>query len=178
MIRATKAGHFHAPVADVTVLDHQQRRQRQAIARTVAGLEFQIDLGDAPTPGRGDCYVLEDGRLIEIIAAPEELMEVRGKDALHITRLAYQLGKQQLECEITAKFIRLRRDARLADALRHSGGKVLDVNAPFHPESEPASQHNHAHAPHDHAHNHTHGDDCGCDHDHGHKHEHDHKHGH
>ena len=158
MIRATKTGHFHAAFADTVVLAHAERSHRKGVVRAVGGLEFMIDLPDGPPPGRGDSYVLDDGRLIEIIAAPEELIEVRGKDALHVTRLAYHLGKQQITCEITPKFIRLKRDAAIAGTLTAMGAKVIEVSAPFHPEGEAVHAHcdhdhgSHAHHGHDHAH--------------------------
>jgi urease accessory protein len=168
VIRATKAGHFHAAAADAIVLNHEERGRRHGSAKTVGGLEFLLDLADGSMPGRGDSYVLEDGRLIEIIAAPEELMEVRGKDALHFARLAYHLGQQHTLCEITPKFIRLPRNPAIAESLKTLGATMIEVNAPFHPEGEAAHQHDdHAHGDHAvHHHDHVHDADCGHDHKH------------
>jgi urease accessory protein len=195
MLRATKAGHFHAPVADTVVLDHEERSRRRGVVKTVTGMEFLVDLPDAPALRRGDGYVLEDGRLIEIVGAPEELLEVRGQDPLHTARIAYHLGNRHLECEISARHIRIRRDHVIADMLRGLSAKVVEVEAPFHPEGGAyhhggqAPDHGHDHG-HDHAHDHvahnhhTHGPGCGHDHshdpahNHGHSHEHDHGHGH
>ncbi|MGL4637989.1 MAG: urease accessory protein UreE [Beijerinckiaceae bacterium] len=189
MIRAMKAGHFHAPVADTVVLDHEARCRRRGVVKTVAGLEFLVDLAETPALGRGDSYVLEDGRMIEIVAAPEELLEVRGRDPLHTTRVAYHLGNRHLECEISPKFIRIRRDHVIADMLKGLGAKVVEVEAPFHPEGGAYDHSGHGHGHHDHGHDHghshahhdhKHGDDCGCGHDHAHDHHHGHghKHGH
>jgi urease accessory protein len=170
MIRATRAGHFHAPMADAVVLDHEERRRRRGVVRSVGGLEFLVDLADAPALGAGDAYVLEDGRLIEIVAAPEELLEVRADDPLHLTRIAYHLGNRHLECEIAARRIRIRRDHVIADMLKGLGAKVVEIEAPFHPEGGAYHQGGHGHG-HDDGHAHDH-------HDHDHHHGHGHKHGH
>jgi urease accessory protein len=171
MIRATRSGHFHAPMADTVVLDHEERRRRRGVVRTVAGLDVLVDLADAPTLRGGDAYVLEDGRMIEIVAAPEELLEVRASDPLHLTRVAYHLGNRHLECEISAKRIRIRRDHVIADMLKGLGAKVVAIEAPFHPEGGAYHQggHGHHHGHHDHGHDHDH-----RTHGHGHHHGHEH----
>lgn len=184
MIRATKAGHIHGKMADSVVLDHEERRRRRGVVTTVGGLQFLVDLADAPALGAGDAYALEDGRLIEIVAAPEALLEVRGRDPLHTTRIAYHLGNRHLECEIGPRHIRIRRDHVIADMLQGLGAKVMEIEAPFHPEGGAYHQAGHGHHDHhDHGHAHTHDHDhhghdhCDHDHHHGHGH-HDHKHGH
>jgi urease accessory protein len=188
MIRATKAGHFHAPMADTVVLDHEERRRRRGVVKSVSGMEFLVDLADAPMLHAGDAYVLEDGRMIEIVAAPEELLEARAKDPLHLTRIAYHLGNRHLECEITARAIRIRRDHVIADMLKGLGARVTEIEAPFHPEGGAYHQgghghHDHGHhdhGHHDHAHhghghhNHSHHDHDHHDHGHGHGHKHGH----
>jgi len=167
MLRATKAGHFHLPAADTVVLDHEERRRRRGVVRTVAGLEFLVDLADAPTLGRGDGYVLEDGRYVEILGAPEDLLEVRGRDALHTARIAYHLGNRHLECEISARHIRIRRDHVIADMLAGLGAKMVEIEAPFHPEGGAYHQGVHDHGHHDHGH-HDRGHHGHDHHDHGH----------
>jgi urease accessory protein len=172
MLRATKAGHFHAPTADTVVLDQEERARRRGVVKTVGGLEILVDLAEAPRIGRGDSYVLEDGRLIEIVAAAELLMEARSADPLHMTRIAYHIGNRHLECEIAKGRIRLRRDHVIAEMLAGLGAKVTEIEAPFHPEGgayhhgghghEVHGHHDHGH---DHAHHvHVHGQ--GCTHDH------------
>jgi urease accessory protein len=186
MLRATQAGHYHKPVADTVVLDHEERRRRRGVVKSVGGLEFLVDLPDAPMLGAGDGYLLEDGRLIEIVAAPEELLELRARDALHMTRLAYHIGNRHLECEISAPHIRIRRDHVIAEMLKGLGAKVMEIEAPFHPEGgaydhgghshgqSHAHGHDHGHSHDHHGHRHDHGDHGHAHHDHAHGHDHDH----
>ena len=53
------------------------------------GIEFLLDLENATALRGGDALVLEDGRLIEVVAAPEPLLEIRGEDPLHLGRVAW-----------------------------------------------------------------------------------------
>jgi len=74
------------------------------------GLEFLLDLESAVALRGGDALVLEDGKLVEVVAAPEPLAEIRGSDPQHLVRLAWHLGNRHLPTQITARGLRIRRD--------------------------------------------------------------------
>src|SRR5206468_4841736 len=141
----------------------------------LGGLDLLVDLPEAPALAHGDAYELDDGRLVEIVAEAEELLEVRGRDPLHALRLAWHLGNRHLETEIGPKWLRIRRDHVIADMLTGLGAKVVEIEGPFQPEG---GAYDHGHAAHDdHAHDHDH---HGHDHDNahahgGHEHHHDHE---
>jgi urease accessory protein len=153
------------------------------------GLEFLLDLEDAIMLRGGDALVLEDGRLIEVVAAPEPLAEIRGADPHHLIRVAWHLGNRHLPTQIMGKALRIRRDHVIEAMVKGLGARVIEIEAPFDPEGGAYAGGGHAHAPegksHDHAtHDHSphgHGDhhhhDEHCDHEHhhGHSHAHDHK---
>jgi len=174
-------------IADSVVLTFEDRRRRRGVVQTVGGLEVLVDLAEAPALAHGDAYELEDGRLVEIVAEAEPLLEVKGRDALHQMRLAWHLGNRHLETEIGPKWLRIRQDHVIADMLKGLGAKVVEIEGPFQPEGgayhheAPAHDHHahdhHGHDHHGHDHGHVHDENCG--HDHGHAHEdHDHKHDH
>ena len=71
-----------------------------------------------------DCLILEDGRLVQIIASDEELMEVRARDAAHLTQLAWHIGNRHLEAQIEATRILIRRDHVIATMLEQLGATV------------------------------------------------------
>ena len=185
MIRATSIlppGHWHQDAADSIVLDHVDRHRRRLAMTGVRGVTFLLDLADAVALRHGDGLLLDDGRLIEVVAAPEELSEIRGRDAHHVVRLAWHLGNRHLPVEINGTKLRIRRDGVVEDMLRGLGAKVVHIEGPFEPETgayaRPHAEHEHAkpeHAHHDHDH-HKHG------HDHSHDHHdhagHDHSHAH
>ncbi len=198
MIRAnfiSAKGAWQATAADTIVLDYEGRHRRRVAMTATRGTQFLLDLPEAVALRGGDALILEDGRLIEIIAAPEELAEIRCPDARQLARVAYHIGNRHVQAEIMAKGIRIRRDHVLEDMVRGLGAKVMHIEAPFEPDTgayeapEAAHvHHGHAHHGHDHhAHDHhahehvehVHGPDCGHDHDHKHDHKHEaHAHGH
>ena len=206
MIRATQVHglyHWTQPAADTVVLDFDDRHRRRMAMTGTRGLEFLLDLEAAVALRGGDALVLEDGRLIEVVAAAEPLLEIRGGDPSHLVRIAWHLGNRHLPTQITGKGLRIRRDHVIEDMLRGLGARVIEIEAPFDPEggayapgdghpaaaAAPAHRshdhgkhghdgHDHAghdHAAHDHHDHHVHGAHCDHDHHHGHAHAHDHK---
>src|ERR1700704_2282393 len=74
MIRATTVRGQHpwtqAP-ADTVVLDFDDRHRRRMAMTGTRGLEFLLDLENAVALRGGDALVLEDGKLIEVVARAE-----------------------------------------------------------------------------------------------------------
>jgi urease accessory protein len=189
MIRATKVQPQHRwtqPAADSVVLDFDDRHRRRLAMMGTRGLEFLLDLETAIALRGGDALALEDGRLIEVVAAPEPLAEIRCNDAHHLVRVAWHLGNRHLQTQITTRGLRIRRDHVIEDMVRGLGATVIEIEAPFDPEGGAYAE-GHAHSTSDggshHAHGHDHGvddhahhhnGDCGHDHSHGHSHAHDH----
>jgi urease accessory protein len=204
MIRATRVHGAHrwteAP-ADTVVLDFDDRHRRRMVMTGTQGLEFLLDLENAVALRGGDALVLDDDRLIEVVAAPEPLLEIRGQDPQHLVRVAWHLGNRHLPTQIMPKGLRIRRDHVIEAMVKGLGARVIEIEAPFDPEGGAYAGDGHAHAaesdPHGHAvhdgpsqehgehhhdddHHHHHDDhhhDEHCDHDHhhGHSHAHDHK---
>ena len=202
MIRATQVRSPHrwteAP-ADTVVLDFDDRHRRRMAMTGTRGLEFLLDLESAVALRGGDALVLDDNRLIEVVAAPEPLLEIRGQDPHHLVRLAWHLGNRHLPTQIMPKGLRIRRDHVIEAMVKGLGARVIEIEAPFDPEGgayagggdvhAPESDPHH-HAAHDHSsHDHTsydhgrdhphddhhHDEHCYHDHDHCHSHAHDRK---
>lgn len=202
MIRATdvKGQHkFKESAADTVVLDFDDRHRRRMAMTGTRGLQFLLDLETAMALRGGDALVLEDGRLIEVVAAPEPLIEIRGTEPAHLVRIAWHLGNRHLPTQITARGLRIRRDHVIEAMVQGLGARVIEIEAPFDPEggayaavAEVHDHSGHGHAHHDHDHHghdrgkhahaehapaeHVHDEHCGHDHGHhGHSHAHDHK---
>jgi urease accessory protein len=188
MIRATQVRGQHrwtqAP-ADTVVLDFDDRHRRRMAMTGTRGLAFLLDLENAIVLRGGDALVLEDGRLVEVVAAPEPLAEIRCNDPHDLVRVAWHLGNRHLPTQITPRGLRIRRDHVIEAMVKGLGARVIEIEAPFDPEGGAYAGTGHAHATqgelHHAAHDHDHGDhqryDVHGDHDHhdGHSHAHDHK---
>lgn len=191
------AGAWRDEPADSVVLDYDERHRRRVTMTGVRGLAFLLDLPEAVMLRAGDGLKLDDGRIVEVVAAPEPLAEVRAADAAALTRIAWHFGNRHLPTELLRKSLRVRRDPVIEEMARGLGAQVVAIDAPFNPEGGayvrgPAAPHGHGHGRdlhhaddhHRHADHHdasgephAHGPGCGHDHDHAHGggHEHGHK---
>jgi urease accessory protein len=182
MIRATEVKPQHrwqdAP-ADTVVLDFDDRHRRRMAMTATRGLEFLLDLESAVALRGGDALVLEDGRLVEVVAAAEPLLEIRGRDPQHLVRIAWHLGNRHLPTQIIPKGLRIRRDHVIEAMVRGLGARVIEIEAPFDPEggAYEGGGHEHGHGHHDHEHDHAAEDHTRhATHDHAHGHDHHHHH--
>lgn len=115
---------------DIVVLAYDERLLRRRRIVTVHDEGFLVDLAETVGLDEGDCLVLADGRLIEVIAAEEDLMEVQGD--LH--RYAWHIGNRHAPCQIERDRLLIRRDHVLRAMLEGLGAVVKDVVEPFTPE--------------------------------------------
>jgi len=137
MIRATQVRGSHRwsePPADTVVLDFDDRHRRRMVMTGTRGLEFLLDLENAVALRGGDALVLDDDRLVEVVAAPEPLAEIRCKDPEHLVRVAWHLGNRHLPTQITARGLRIRRDHVIEAMVKGLGARIIEIEAPFDPE--------------------------------------------
>ncbi|MFZ0766685.1 MAG: urease accessory protein UreE, partial [Bradyrhizobium sp.] len=126
MIRATKVSklqRWSEPPADTVVLDFDDRHRRRMAMTGTRGLEFLLDLEHAVALRGGDALVLEDGRLVEVVAAPEPLLEIRCNDPQHLVRVAWHLGNRHLPTQITGRALRIRRDHVIEGMVKGLGAR-------------------------------------------------------
>ena len=120
---------------ETITLDHTARHRRRMVLTADGGLSFLLDLEQAQALRHGDGLVLEDGRVIKVLALPEPLLEVRGRDAKHLTALAYQIGNRHLEAQIEAGRILIRRDHVISAMLKGLDAQVAEIEEIFEPEA-------------------------------------------
>ncbi|NJR13455.1 MAG: urease accessory protein UreE [Phyllobacteriaceae bacterium] len=166
MLRATKIlDHVHGTAGRIT-LDETGRNRRRMVMVSDAidgapGIEFLLDLPETTLLRHGEGLLLDDGRVIEVIAAPEALYAVFGANPRHLLTLAWQIGNRHLAAEIHGNRILIRQDAVIKTMLEGLGARVMEVMAPFTPEGGAyggrANPHDHGHGSADDHHGHDHG---------------------
>lgn len=141
----------------VTLLfDDRYRRRLRMLGD--GGLDFLLDLAEPVVLRGGDGLRLEEGGFVEVKAAEENLVEIRGRDAAAFARLAWHLGNRHLPTQIDADRILIRDDHVIVDMLKGLGAEVRAVREPFDPEGGAYGQHNHdLDHPHGHVHDKRHG---------------------
>ena len=160
-LRVLPAGqHQGRAVVDTVLLDYSQRSAQTLSVTGERGGRFDIALA---RPGRlrtDDLLELDDGNLVEVVAAPEPLIEARVADLAALARLAWHLGDRHVPVQILPNRIRVQRTADSEALLASLDARLTMIDAPFEPEggaydSSDRHSHDHNHA-HGHAQDHHH----------------------
>ena len=173
-------------------LPFESRMRSRLLVKLDSGEEVALALPRGEVLRGGDQVVASDGRVFDVVAAPEKLLHVECADAAALARAAYHLGNRHVAVQVGDGWLRLAADHVLATMLRGLGARVSTTEAPFEPEAgayggghhhhpehgssgarihefaeraaAPDAAHDHAHG---HAHDHAHGPGRG--HSHGHE---------
>jgi urease accessory protein len=136
--------------ADVQlVLPFEQRQKSRIRARLSTGEEAGLVLERGRLLRGGDKLLASDGRVVEIVAAPETVSTVRSADPARLVRAAYHLGNRHVALQIGEGWLRYLHDHVLDDMVVGLGFGVAVETAPFEPEggaySSSGGQQHHAH---------------------------------
>ena len=112
------------------VLGYEDRFLRRKRLVMASGDAFLVDLAETTNLLAGDAFELDDGRLVEIAAAEEPVLVIKGD----LVRLAWHIGNRHTPCQIEADRLVIRADHVLADMLRGLGATVTETQGPFTPE--------------------------------------------
>ena len=133
-----------APTARLT-LNFDARTKSRLRTRLADGEEVGLFLPRGTILRGGDRLQAADGRIVEVIAAPEDLIEARCADAFALARAAYHLGNRHVAVQVGAGWLRIQADHVLETMLTGLGAEVASLTAPFEPEAG-AYAHGHHHA--------------------------------
>jgi urease accessory protein len=91
----------------------------------------------------GDLLLATDGRVIEVIAQPEQLLHVECDAPQALARAAYHLGNRHVPVQVGEGYLRLAFDHVLQQMLVGQGAHVSVIDAPFEPEGGAYAGHTH-----------------------------------
>jgi len=160
VIDVLSPGSWSGPVCDHVTLDYDDRHRRRIVLTGDHGVSFLVDFPESRVIPGGAALKLEDGRLVEIIAKPEALLEVRAAGAVGLLRLAWHIGNRHLAAQVEPDRILIREDHVIAAMLQGLGARVRALEAPFDPEGGAYGGAHKSHEPHPgphHGHAHAHG---------------------
>jgi len=135
MIRVTEAlpaNHGKGRAFAQLTLPSDQRRLRRKVLE-VKGEEILVDFAEPATLEHFGGLLLEDGRIVEIVAAPEPLLEITPKGAEHLAQIAWHIGNRHMAAQIEKKRILVPRDHVAKTMLAGLGAEVREVTEPFLP---------------------------------------------
>jgi urease accessory protein len=138
-----RAGAWTGEPRDEVILDYDGRHRRRILLTGRSGAEYLLDLAEATHLHDGDALRLPGGGMVQVVAQPEPLMEVRAGSPEALLKLAWHIGNRHLAAAIGADRILIRRDHVIAHMLEHQGALVREVEAVFDPEG--GAYHDHGH---------------------------------
>jgi len=137
------------------VLPYDLRSRSRFRAQLVSGEEVGVILERGQVLRGGELLLADDGRVIEVAAAPETVSSVQSADVQSLARAAYHLGNRHVTLQIGNGWLRYRHDHVLDEMLHGMGLQVRVEQAPFEPEAGAYHTSGHSHR-HGLAHGHDH----------------------
>jgi urease accessory protein len=129
-----RAGDWSGEAAQTVTLDFDRRFRRRLRFCTDQGAEILLDLPEAIHIRDGDALELEDGSLVAVHAAAEQLLEISAPSPDLLIRLAWHLGNRHLSAQFLPGALRILDDHVIAEMVRGLGGTAAPITAPFDPE--------------------------------------------
>ena len=133
-----------SPATDRLELSFDYRSKSRLRTRLASGEEVGLFLPRGTLLRGGQKLLAKDGRVVEVVARPEALLEVRCADAFELARAAYHLGNRHVAVEIGDGWLHIQADHVLEGMLTGLGAVVSALEAPFEPEAG-AYAHGHQH---------------------------------
>ena len=121
----------HSHKADeFVILDYHARFLRRKVLETESGLKFLVDLPKTRSISKNEAFALEDGRLVGIVFAYEDLLQIKG----HLLKFAWHIGNRHVPCQIEEARLLIQNDHVIKEMLIKLGAEVEHVSEPFNPE--------------------------------------------
>ncbi len=130
-----------APASERLLLDFDARCKSRLRTRLASGEEVGLFLERGTVLRGGDKLLANDGRVIEVVAGDETLIEAACDDTRLLLRAAFHLGNRHVAVQIGDGWLRFVFDHVLSDMVAGLGLAVTRIVAPFEPEAGAYSGH-------------------------------------
>lgn len=124
-----------AVATEQLVLLFEHRCKTRLRTRIESGEEVGIFLERGTVLRGGDLLQTNDGRIVEVMAALEAVMEAYSDNPLALVRAAYHLGNRHVAVQLETGMLRFAKDHVLGEMVSGLGLDVVESLAPFEPES-------------------------------------------
>ena len=146
--------------AATVALDWDVRQKSRFDATDSTGRVIGVFLPRGTLVRGGDVLVLEDGSLVRVQAAPQDVLRITAcaehGSPFDLTRAAYHLGNRHVPIELKPDHLKIEPDHVLAAMLRAMHMTVVTVQEAFEPEGGAYSSQGHSHGAHSHRDHHAH----------------------
>jgi urease accessory protein len=126
-----KLASSEAQVVGRVSLAFEHRQKSRQRAKLDSGEEIGLVMPRGEILRGGDRVLASDGRVFEVVSAPEKLLHI---ESASLARIAYHLGNRHVPVQLGDGFLRIAQDHVLEEMLRRLGARVSYVEAPFEPE--------------------------------------------
>jgi urease accessory protein len=154
MRRFERTADLGTPYQDTLTLPFLLRQKSRLRAHLDGGEEVALLLPRGKVLRGGDLLQADDGMVVLVQAADEQVSTASADSAEALTRAAYHLGNRHVPVQVGKGWLRYQHDHVLDDMVRALGLALCVEDAPFEPEGG-AYGGGHSHS-HDHAHSHDH----------------------
>ena len=124
-----------AAAVERLLLPFESRCKSRLRTRLASGEEAGLFLERGRVLRGGDRLLGKDGRVVEVVAASETLMEAASDDPRQLARAAYHLGNRHVAVQVLPGSLRFAHDHVLGEMVRGLGLPVAELEAPFEPEA-------------------------------------------
>lgn len=148
MLRLIKRLTQSQPAQHTLTLPFETRQKARFKTPLDDGTEAGLFLDRGIVLRGGDLLQGEDGSVVQVLAAVEEVSCVRCPDPLTLARVCYHLGNRHVPLQINTDRVYYQRDHVLDDLVHGLGLTAVQESARFEPEAgayQHASEHSHSH---------------------------------
>ena len=118
-------------IEDTITLTYDQRFIRRKKLVSDNNFGFLVNLSETVSLKKNDGFLLDNGSIILIKSAEEELLEITSNNLIKIT---WHIGNRHIPCQIENERLLIQVDKVIENLIIKLGGSVKKVNEEFNPE--------------------------------------------